>query len=581
MTGNPRAMCVQYAHCAASLRFIGSSQIFAERGKELLLRPLPYYGLVLATVLTASLPSIVTAEHAHFIAPIWISNAVAVYFALRRPPDQTPPIIAFATIASFLAALAIGRPATFAAISALSNLSEILLVVVPLRTLQPYRDFTRPTALLWFYALAAGPAPLSMALIVSAFLYLVQGEEFLPNLVRLYAAHASGMIIVVPMLFTVRARALVRMFAPDQRVTTLLCIGTVFLSLAIYWPLRFLPLKSILYPSVLLLAFKRGFAGGAIGVILVAVYLLAILLLGLPAGQMRLYSSQEQILILEIFLAVMAFSVQVVGTALEERRRLEYQLAAATERAIVAKDTAEEANRMKSVFLATMSHELRTPLNAVIGFSEMMEGEALGPLGNEHYREYPSLIRKAGRHLLGLINDILDMSRIEAGKFELQRENIDCNDLVAECVDLVRDPAREGGIALVQDLPAETISLNADPRAIKQILLNLLSNAVKFTPAGGRVIVGVIAYGGTVVFTVVDTGVGIPSDQVYRLGNPFVQVRTHAGAAHEGTGLGLALVRSLTELHGGTFAIDSDEGQGTTVTIAIPMAQTQIKRAAA
>jgi two-component system cell cycle sensor histidine kinase PleC len=223
------------------------------------------------------------------------------------------------------------------------------------------------------------------------------------------------------------------------------------------------------------------------------------------------------------------------------------------------------------MFLANMSHELRTPLNAVIGFAEIMQAQMFGPLGDARYREYTGLIQDAGRHLLDLINDILDMSKIEAGKHELQRERIAVGSLVRDCVELIRERAAQGELELVADLDTAPASIEADRRALKQILLNLLSNAIKFTPAGGRVSVAAKAARGMLVLSVADTGVGIPGDQLYRLGNPFVQLRNHAGATQEGTGLGLALVRALAGLHRGTLRIESAEGRGTVASVEIPL----------
>jgi signal transduction histidine kinase len=217
-----------------------------------------------------------------------------------------------------------------------------------------------------------------------------------------------------------------------------------------------------------------------------------------------------------------------------------------------------------------MSHELRTPLNAIIGFSELMHGQLYGPLGDARYREYSGLIQGAGHHLLSLINDVLDMSKIEAGKFELHREHFDIREIIRDCLDLMRDRAGQGKVELSENIQSTPLGIKADRRAIKQILLNLLSNAIKFTPEGGQVIVHAKSENGTLVVSVEDTGIGIPSDQVSRLGNPFVQVRNSAGASHEGTGLGLALVRALAEIHDGQLKIESVLAHGTTVSISIP-----------
>jgi two-component system cell cycle sensor histidine kinase PleC len=219
-----------------------------------------------------------------------------------------------------------------------------------------------------------------------------------------------------------------------------------------------------------------------------------------------------------------------------------------------------------------MSHELRTPLNAIIGFSELIHTELHGPHADTRYREYGGLIHNAGRHLLSLINDVLDMSKIEAGKFELNCESFDIREVIRDCIDLMRERARQARVEVLEIVPTVPLRIDADQRAMKQILLNLLSNAIKFTPEGGRVAVRAALEDDCLVLTVTDTGIGIPADQLSRIGNPFVQVRTSAGAAHEGTGLGLALVRALAETHAGTLKIDSKVGLGTTVTVMIPVA---------
>ncbi|MGY6629190.1 MAG: ATP-binding protein [Oceanicaulis sp.] len=230
---------------------------------------------------------------------------------------------------------------------------------------------------------------------------------------------------------------------------------------------------------------------------------------------------------------------------------------------------AEEANRSKSEFLANMSHELRTPLNAINGFSEIMAGEMFGPLGDERYKGYVTDILSSGQHLLSLINDILDMSKIEAGKMQLQPEAIRPAELIEQCVRIMRARAEEKSIALVVEagpLP----EIEADPRALKQIMLNLMSNAVKFTPDGGQVKVRGFDAADGVVLQVADTGIGIPAEHLPRLGRPFEQIESQIAKSHQGSGLGLALSKSLIELHGGTLRIDSVLGKGTTVSFTLP-----------
>ncbi len=241
----------------------------------------------------------------------------------------------------------------------------------------------------------------------------------------------------------------------------------------------------------------------------------------------------------------------------------------------VEKIRAEEANRSKSEFLANMSHELRTPLNAINGFSEIMLREMFGPLGDERYKGYTKDILDSGQHLLELINDILDMSKIEAGKMTLQTEPTDAGELVEQCLRIVRGRAEEKQLQLhadVSDLP----EIELDPRAFKQVMINLVSNAVKFTPEGGRVTIRGFLSGPGVAFQVTDTGIGISTEDLPRLGRPFEQIESQHAKSYQGSGLGLALSKSLIDLHGGSLAIDSKLGEGTTVSFVLPITQAQL-----
>jgi len=237
---------------------------------------------------------------------------------------------------------------------------------------------------------------------------------------------------------------------------------------------------------------------------------------------------------------------------------------------------AEAANRAKSEFLANMSHELRTPLNAINGFSEIMVSEMFGPVGDTRYREYAQDILSSGQHLLALINDILDMSKIEAGKMALRFEPLSLEEVADDAVRLMRNRADSVGLALEVEFP-ELPEVEADYRALKQVLLNLLSNAVKFTPRGGKVTVLAEgrndALGERVRVTVRDTGIGIAAEDLARLAKPFEQIENQHSKTQQGTGLGLALTKSLVELHGGVLDIQSSPGQGTTVSFSIPIRQ--------
>ncbi|MGZ3346935.1 MAG: sensor histidine kinase, partial [Caulobacteraceae bacterium] len=237
-------------------------------------------------------------------------------------------------------------------------------------------------------------------------------------------------------------------------------------------------------------------------------------------------------------------------------------------RLIEAKTAAEAHNSGKSRFLANMSHELRTPLNTIMGFSDIMKARLFGPLPAK-YGEYADLIHDAGRHLLDLINDVLDMSKIEAERFQLQIEQLDARDPISAALRLMRVQADEAGLSLRAALPPDPIEIEADPRALKQIALNLLSNALKFTPRGGQVTATLQAQGGMMELIVADTGVGIAPEDLKRLGQPFEQAGDIKQRS-KGTGLGLSLVRGLAELHGGELIIESTLGEGTCVTVRLP-----------
>ncbi|MDO8840660.1 MAG: ATP-binding protein [Parvibaculum sp.] len=256
-------------------------------------------------------------------------------------------------------------------------------------------------------------------------------------------------------------------------------------------------------------------------------------------------------------------AAHLAGIAIE-RRRAEQGLKQATE-------SAELANRAKSKFLANMSHELRTPLNAIIGFSEIMRDGMFGPLGSERYREYAVDIHDSGRHLLNVIDDILDISKIEAGRYAIEEQEIDLADVLHWSAEMMRARTMDKQQKVSLDLPDAIPRVCADQRAMRQIMLNLLSNAAKFTPPGGRIDIAVgLTETGELSVVVRDTGIGIPADKLGEVMEPFGQVDDTNARQHGGTGLGLPITKSLIEMHDGHFCLESTVGAGTTATMKLP-----------
>ncbi len=265
---------------------------------------------------------------------------------------------------------------------------------------------------------------------------------------------------------------------------------------------------------------------------------------------------------------IATYLVSIIHSLVQSRA----DLAALSQELIVARDHATEANQSKSKFLASTSHELRTPLNAIIGFSEIIQGELFGPCGEQRYVGYARDIHESGVHLLNLINDILDLSKIEAGQEQIDtRGKSELTQVIAEMARIVGVMAENSGVELCVDPAQDPITIEANDRMMRQIVLNLLSNAVKFTPEGGHVTVSSrLGSSNDVIVEVVDTGIGMTDEELRVAMQPFGQVDSNLSRRHDGTGLGLPLSKAMVELHGGTLTIQSALHRGTTVAFSLP-----------
>jgi signal transduction histidine kinase len=292
--------------------------------------------------------------------------------------------------------------------------------------------------------------------------------------------------------------------------------------------------------------------------------------------------SIAEITLLIVMLGLLSalFDEHLASRAAREARRLhrhvakleatKRELEATTRQLQDALDAAAAGSQAKSQFLATMSHELRTPLNAIIGFAEIQVMQVFGPLGNPRYHDYARDIHRSGMHLLDLINDVLDIAKLDVGRLDLEEEEVDLASAIAECLTMVATQATTVGVDLDTDLSPTLPTVRADKRRLQQVLINLLSNAIKFTPAGGTVRVAAARGEHGLIVSVADTGIGIAPEDIPKALERFGQVDSRLSRTYEGAGLGLPLAKQLIELHGGTLTLDSAVGQGTTVTLTVP-----------
>ncbi len=345
-----------------------------------------------------------------------------------------------------------------------------------------------------------------------------------------------------------------------------------------------IPLTSTIPLALVLITLACEIEGAALGLLVTQIIISACTVAGLPLSALVWFPMGQQLYFTQIFLGILVGVMLPAAAAISERRTLKDAITDALHReekvslALRASEAkyrakAEEAaaaSHAKSDFLASMSHELRTPLNAILGFSDIIKAEMFGPLGHPKYREYADDVYRSGTHLLDLINDVLDLSKIDAGKMELRERRFALEELVGEAVALLRDRAA-GRMTLKMDMPRDLPHVLADFRLVKQILINLLSNALKFTPDGGMVTISARpAPDGGLWLQVTDNGIGMNTAQLEKAFSQYGQIDSHVARSHQGTGLGLPISRALARLHGGELLAESWPGSGTRMTLALP-----------
>jgi signal transduction histidine kinase len=320
-----------------------------------------------------------------------------------------------------------------------------------------------------------------------------------------------------------------------------------------------------------------GLAAGAIavyGAYLPAVFVFTTPLLLTLAATMYLRNEKDSLFtgsMVLVYLALLLSCGRILNRWVADIFRLRLNNERLAVELIAARDAAESANEAKSIFMANMSHELRTPLNAVIGFAEMLEKEMLGPLGNPRYIDYAHDVHMSGKHLLSLINTILDLSKNQAAHLELDRAHVDVAPLLRECFSVMRMQADKAGLAFTLDTPDEPLLAFIDETRLRQVIYNLLSNAIKFTDPGGAIVLaGSRNPTGGVTIRVTDSGVGMDSAELALALQPFMQVKLPGRRTSAGTGLGLPFAKAIVELHDGTLNVTSARGRGTAVEVVLP-----------
>lgn len=511
------------------------------------------------------------------ILPLWFANALLLAVLLNHPTRAWPYLVAVSFVAYFVSNLVIANSIGSSAAFAAANCVEVIMVAGPLRFLGFDRRLTRLNAVAMLCVLACGPGVGLAALLAAGYLSLFEGGNFYDAYFTWYFADVLALVAATPVLAAFRIRELVDAVKGKDFLLNVAVFTLLLVTLVITFYFARVPVLFIIFPIILMVTFRLGFPGGALALTIVAVFSVVatanahgpFMLIDAPSGQRMLY--------VQIYLAILNFTILQTAAALAGKRKAELnllrmnaQIRRAKEKAESARLEAEEADRGKSAFLASMSHELRTPLNAIIGFSEVMKQETFGPLGGAVYVDYANDIHKSGRHLLSLVNDVLELSRISSGKVELEKETFNLKGVLHEGVAVISPQAENHGVFVECEFDDVPLPVTADRRRVLQIFLNLLSNAAKFTPAGRHVRVGCAAAAGMATFIVSDEGIGIAEEDIPKVLSHYGQANGWIARRNQGHGLGLPIAKQLIELHEGSLAISSARNKGTKITVSLP-----------
>jgi two-component system cell cycle sensor histidine kinase PleC len=500
------------------------------------------------------------AAYGLFPAPIWLPASIAVVAAMMGGLRLAPGIFLGSFIVNFLL---FNPPFHVAAVISLTNALGPVAGAAVLRRFRPATGlFTRFAGVVAFLLCAVLLHP-ALTATGGTLAVSLEGPTDLRTLystwVSWWLSDSGGTLYLAPalLLWLGAERMPAKQQAVFNRRDLAVCVSVAAIALVLFAtpPMHGSDVR-LVFPFLLVvplswIALRRSLRAAYTLIFLVSVVACAATVAGY--GPFQIAGIANPLQLVGGLVVLLAMDVLTIVALVCERRE------------------AQEANRVKSMFLANMSHELRTPLNAVIGFSEVIHSELYGPIANERYAEFVGHILNSGRHLLALINDVLDMSKIESGRFELNEAHLSIRAVVEEAAGLMQFQASSKGVSLAANVARAEVTVRADPKALRQILLNLLSNAIKFTPEGGWIAIEAERGGnGELLVHVADSGVGIPEDALERVFAPFEQGSVTLARKVEGTGLGLSITRGLVALHGGTISLRSEVGRGTVVTVLLP-----------